>query len=83
MQELSASKLTSSVRVDHESGDIPAPGDGVTDCVDGDSGFHPVRDGIPNNPPGEHVFERTQVKLSFPGSRFLATWTTSLRNSIG
>ena len=70
MQELSASKLTSPVRVDDASGDIPAPCNGVIDCVDGDSGFHPVRDGIPNNPPGEHVFDRTQVKLSFPGPMF-------------
>jgi hypothetical protein len=60
------SGLTAPIRLDNTSGDITPPGGGIIDSVNGDSSFHPVGDGIPNNAPGEHVFHRAEVKLSFP-----------------
>ena len=69
-EEFSASKLASPVRVDDTSGDVTPSCDGIIDRIDGDSGFHPVGDGILHNPTREHVFDCTEVKLSFPAPMF-------------
>ena len=42
----------------------------VIERVDGDAGFHPRIDRIPDDPVGEHVLDRTHVELAFQGAVF-------------
>ena len=55
VDELSASKLTTPVRVNNAPTDIAAPGDSVIEGVNSEAGFHSVGDGVSDDAPGGHV----------------------------
>jgi hypothetical protein len=82
VNEYTAQKLTSSVRVAHASGDTAASDDGVIQPIDGKGSFDLVCDGVLNNPPRGHVPDRTQVKHSFPSLVFRDTnWPNAIGGS--
>lgn len=56
--------------MDDASGDNPTPCDGAIDCVDREAGFQPVRDGMPDDAPGEQVFDGAKVDFPLPGAMF-------------
>lgn len=51
--------------MDHTSGDLTAPGDGVFKRDDNKAGHHPGIDGVAAYIFGEHILEGTDVELSF------------------
>ena len=59
------SALAAPVGVQDAAGDLTAAGHGVSDGVDGEFRGHPVRDRVPDDPVGEHVFDRAAVELAF------------------
>lgn len=72
-EELSASKLTSSIRFDDATGDIPAAEGNSSDCVSREPSFHPARNRIPDLSPREHPSQRAAKDFSFPGEMCLET----------
>ena len=66
-QELPASKLRSTIAVNHTTGDISAHRDGVAQRVHGQAGLHPRVDRVPDDLVREHVFDRAEIKFALCG----------------
>ena len=81
--EFPAAKLRSSIRVDHATGHVAAPGDGVVQRRDREPGLHPRVDRVAHDPVGVDVLERADVKLALVGPMFRDVADPQLVRAVG